>query len=49
MGLKPTKHDPCIFHGVLIPGKPLLYLAIYVDDLLYFSLDVDVEQYFKMA
>ena len=39
IGLQPTKHDPCIFHGTLIPGKPPLYLAIYVDDFLYFSLD----------
>jgi hypothetical protein len=39
IGLKPTKHDPCIFYGTIIPGKPPLYLAIYIDDFLYFSLD----------
>jgi hypothetical protein len=49
IGLKPTKHDPCIFHGTIIPGKPPLYLAIYVDDFLYFSLDDDVERYFETA
>ncbi len=49
IGLTPTKHDPCIFHGTIIPGKPPLYLAIYVDDFLYFSLDDEVEQYFETA
>lgn len=44
IGLKPTKHDPCIFYGTIIPWKLPLYLAIYVDDFLYFSLDDDVEQ-----
>jgi hypothetical protein len=49
IGLKPTTHDPCIFHGTIIPGKPPLYLALYVDDFVFFSLDDDVEQYFQMA
>ncbi len=49
IGLQPTRHDPCIFHGTLIPEKPPLYLAIYVDDFLYFSLDDEVEQYFQTA
>jgi hypothetical protein len=49
LGLKPTKNDPCIFHGTLFPGKPPLYLAIYVDDFLYFSLDDEVERYFETA
>jgi hypothetical protein len=48
-GLKPTKHDPCLFHGTIISGKPPLYLAIYVDDFLYFSLDDEVEKYFETA
>jgi hypothetical protein len=49
IGLKPTKHDPCIFHGTLIPGKSSLYQTIYVDDFLYFSLDDEIEQYFQTA
>jgi hypothetical protein len=49
VGLKSTKNDPCIFHGTIIPGKPPLYLAIYVDDFLYFSLDDKVEQFFQTA
>jgi hypothetical protein len=34
IGLKPPIHDPCIFHGTIIPGKPPLYLAMYIDDFL---------------
>jgi hypothetical protein len=49
IGLKPTKHDPCIFYGTIIPWKPPLYLAIYVNYFLYFSLDDDVERYFETA
>jgi len=49
LGLTPTKHDPCIFHGTIIPGKPPLYVAMYVDDFIYFSLDDDVEKYFETA
>jgi len=49
IGLCPTKHDPCIFHGTIIPGKPPLYVAMYVDDFIYFSLDDDVERYFENA
>jgi hypothetical protein len=48
-GLHPTKHDPCIFYGTIIPGKPPLYLALYVDDFVYFSLDDEVEHYFQNA
>jgi hypothetical protein len=31
IGLHPTKHDPCIFHGTIIPGNSPLYVA-YVND-----------------
>jgi hypothetical protein len=44
IGLKPTTHDPCIFHGHIIPGKPPLYVAMYVDDFIYFSCDDEVEK-----
>jgi hypothetical protein len=30
-----------------LPGKPPIYVAIYVDDLIYFRLDDEVEQYFR--
>jgi hypothetical protein len=49
IGLRPTKHDPCIFYGTIIPGKPPLYVTLYVDDFIYFSLDDEVEQYFENA
>jgi hypothetical protein len=42
-------HDPCIFHGCLIPGKPPIYVAIYVDDIIFFSASDEVEQYFQSA
>jgi hypothetical protein len=34
---------------MVIPGKPPLYVAVYVDDFIFFSLDDDVEQYFQTA
>jgi hypothetical protein len=49
IGLKPTAHDPCIFHGTIILGKPPLYVAMYVDDFIYFSCDDEVEKYFETA
>ena len=47
IGLNPCPHAPCIFHGEIIPGKPKLYLGIYVDDFIYFSTDPDVEKAFQ--
>ena len=47
IGLTPSPHAPCIFHGELLPNKPKLYLGMYVDDLLYFSSDPDVEAEFE--
>jgi hypothetical protein len=47
--LCPCPHDPCIFVGTPIPGKPPLYITIYVDDFIYFSLDDEVEQYFQTS
>ena len=46
-GLKPCPHAPCIFKGVLIPGQLPLYLGLYVDDMIYFSASVAVEQAFE--
>ena len=47
IGLMPTEHNPCIFHRTIIPGNPPIYLAMYVDNFIYFSLDDDVERYFE--
>lgn len=42
-------HEPCLFVGTPVPGKPPIYVAIYVDDIIYFSLDDDVEHLFCTA
>jgi len=49
LGLHPCVHDPCVFVGTPIPGKPPLYVAIYVDDIISFSPDDEVEHYFRAA
>jgi hypothetical protein len=49
IGLQSCPHDPCLFHGTLLPGKPPIFVAIYVDDILYFSEDDTVEQYYRTA
>jgi hypothetical protein len=49
IGLQQCPHDPCIFHGFLILGKPPMYVAIYIYDIIYFSLDDDIEHYFHNA
>jgi hypothetical protein len=46
-GLKPCPNSPCLFYGHPIPGKPPLYLAVYVDDVIYFSPDDTVERHFE--
>jgi len=49
LGLRQCKNDPCVFVGSPVPGKPPLYLVIYVDDFLYFSEDPEVERYFEAS
>jgi len=49
LGLTQCKNDPCVYFGTPIPGQPPIYLAIYVDDLVYFSPSDDVEKYFEQA
>jgi hypothetical protein len=46
-GLKPCPNSPSLFYGHPIPGKPPLYLAVYVDDFFYFSPDDTVERHFE--
>ena len=48
VGLTPCPHEPCLFTGNPIPGRPPLYLALYVDDFVYFSADKDVERQFEL-
>ena len=47
VGMKPHPTSPCLFTGVLIKGRPPLYLGLYVDDFVYFSEDSEVEEKFK--
>jgi hypothetical protein len=47
MGLKNSEHSPCLFTGVLVPGEPLIFVGIYVDDIIYFSVSEKVEQKFE--
>ena len=36
-------------YGTLIPGKPPLYVAIYVEDFIYFSAADAVETHFETS
>jgi len=47
MGLKCSPTSPCLFYGTLIEGKPPIYVGIYVDDIIYFSTNDEVEQHFE--
>jgi hypothetical protein len=46
-GLKPCPNSPCLFYIHPIPGTPPLYLAVYVDDFIYFPTDDTVERHFE--
>ena len=45
-GLKPTKHNPCLFVGKP-DGKNTLYLGLYIDDICYFSCSDECEKLFE--
>jgi hypothetical protein len=47
MGLQSSSSSPCLFVGTLIPGKPPIYVGIYVDDIIYFSESDQVERRFE--
>ena len=40
---------PCLYSGTIIPGSALLYLGMYVDDFIYFSIDPEVKKKFETA
>jgi hypothetical protein len=46
-GSKPCHKSPCLLDGHPIPGKPPLYLAVYIDDFIYFSPDESLESSFE--
>ena len=37
IGLTHSPDNPCVFNGVLIPGEPLIYLELYLDEFFYLS------------
>ena len=45
MGLRTSSNSPCLFIGHLIPGEPSMYVGIYVDDIIYFSLSAFEKQF----
>lgn len=47
MGLKQSSTSPCLFMSQLIEGGPVIYVGIYVDDIIYFSLSDEVEKVFE--
>jgi hypothetical protein len=42
-----TIFSPCLFVGTLVEGLPPIYIGIYVDDIIYFSVDDQVEKEFE--
>jgi len=47
MGLQQCPNAPCLFTGTILPGKPPLFLGLYVDDFIFFSESDEVEQHFQ--
>ena len=47
IGMKQHPSSPNIFSGVLLPGKPPLYLGLFVDDFIYYSESDEVEKEFE--
>jgi hypothetical protein len=49
MGLRQSATSPCLFVGSLSEGGPLIYVGIYVDDIIYFSPSDEVEKQFELG
>jgi hypothetical protein len=47
MATHPCPHSPCVFTGTPIPGQPPIYIAMYVNDMCYFSASDAVKQWFE--
>ena len=47
IGLTQCPHSPCLFFGKIIPGKPPIYIGLYVNDIAYCSLSDEAERYFE--
>jgi hypothetical protein len=42
------KNDPCILYGTPLPGKPTLYLVIYVNDFSILALTMKLKHIFSL-
>ena len=49
MGFKAMRQDRCVFKATLIPGKLPIYLGMYVDNFVYYSISDDVEEWFEQG
>ena len=47
LGLRALPNCPCIYSGELLPGRPPIYLGLYVDDFFYYFPDPTVERHFE--
>ena len=47
MGFEAMGQDQCVFKATPIPGKPLIYLGLYVDDFVYYSTSGELEEWFE--
>ena len=49
MGFVAMGQDQCVLMATLIPGKPPIYLGLYVDDFVYYSTSDEVEEWFEQG
>ena len=49
MGFVAMGQDRCVFMATPIPGKPPIYLGLYVDDFVYYSTLDEVEEWFEQG
>ena len=47
LGIVQLDNSPCVFKSTPIPGKPPIYIGLYVDDFIYFSESDEVEKSFE--
>ena len=49
IGLTSCPNEACPFYGTILPNHPPIYVGLFVDDIIYFSKDPLVEQYFEQT
>ena len=49
MGFEAMGQDQCVSKATPIPGKPPIYLGLYVDDFVYYSTSDEVEAWFEQG